>query len=44
VLCAGLGQHQHEMEVDVPARFGSPDEVQAFHDLIAGRLGLTQHP
>jgi hypothetical protein len=44
VLGAGPGQHRHEVEVEVPARFDGPDEVQAFHDLVAGRLGLTKQP
>jgi hypothetical protein len=26
----------------VPARFGNAHEIQAFHDLVAGRLGLTK--
>jgi hypothetical protein len=26
----------------VPARFGNAHEIQAFHDLVAGKLGLTK--
>ena len=42
VLGAGPGQQRHEIEVEVPARFGGPDEIQAFHDLIADKLGLKK--
>jgi hypothetical protein len=44
VLGAGPGQHRHEIEVEMPATFASPDDIQAFHDLVAGRLGLTKKP
>ena len=39
-LVAGPGQQRHEIDIEVPARFGSPAEVDAFHQLVAGRLGL----
>jgi hypothetical protein len=42
VLRAGPGQQRHEIEVEVPARFGSAAEIDAFHALIAGRLGFTK--
>jgi hypothetical protein len=42
LLSAGPGQQRHEIEVEVPARFGSPDEIQAFHDFVAGKLGLKK--
>jgi hypothetical protein len=43
VLRAGPGQQRHEVEVEMPARFANPAEIQAFHDLIAGKLGLKTH-
>jgi hypothetical protein len=42
VLRVGPGQQQHEIEVEVPAQFNGPDEIQAFHDLIAEMLGLKK--
>jgi hypothetical protein len=39
-LVAGPRQQRHEIEIEVPARFASPAEVDAFHQLVAGRLGL----
>jgi hypothetical protein len=44
VLDAGPGQQRHEVEVEMPARLDTPDKVQAFHDLVAGRLGLAKKP
>jgi hypothetical protein len=40
VLSPGPGQERHYLELEVPARFGSADEIHAFHAMVAARLGL----
>jgi hypothetical protein len=41
-LRAGPGQQRHVVEAEVPERFSNPQEIQAFHERIAGLLGLTK--